>query len=372
MKQWYKIWFLLVLSSWASAQVVLREKHGDFELVVEEVTDGLGVPWGLSFVSPNQLLVTEREGRAALIDTATGSKRDVQGLPSVYASGQGGLLDVAVPPDYRQGGWIYFTYSKDIDGQGATTLARAKLQDNQLQNWTDLLITKSTTDTTRHYGSRITFDNEGFLYFGVGDRGVRPNGQNLSVHAGSILRLHVDGRVPEDNPFVGRNGALPEIWSYGHRNPQGLAFDYQLNRLWEIEHGPRGGDEINRVFSGRNYGWPIVSLGFEYWGPFRVGEATEKPGIEPPIKTYVPSIAPSSLLMYSGDAFPTWRGSLIAGALKLTHLNRVELDGEGKAVKEERLLESLGERIRALIQSPEGWIYLSTDSGKVMRVRPGN
>ena len=180
----------------------------------------------------------------------------------------------------------------------------------------------------------------------------------------------LDGSVPADNPFVKNAHALPEIWSYGHRNPQGIAYDLQRQRLWEIEHGPRGGDEINLILPGRNYGWPVISYGKEYWGPVQVGEGTEKEGMEQPVKVYIPSIAPGSLILYSGKAFPGWKGNLFSGALILTHLNRVALDESGKAVAEERLLESLNERIRALVESPEGWIYFSTDSGKIYRLRP--
>ena len=194
--------------------------------------------------------------------------------------------------------------------------------------------------------------------------------QDLSNHAGSILRLTLDGKVPPENPFVNQKDKRAEIWSYGHRNPQGLLFDTNKKLLWEIEHGPRGGDEINLIKKGHNYGWPVVSHGKEYWGPVSVGEGTEKPGMESPKKVYVPSIAPGSLLLYQGNAFPQWRGNLFAGALKLQHLNRVVVSDENQLIDEERLLENLNERIRALTESPQGWIYFSTDSGKIMRIRP--
>jgi glucose/arabinose dehydrogenase len=285
-------------------------------------------------------------------------------------TGQGGLLDVAVPPDYTSGDWIYFTYSKEQKGKGVTALARARRKGNRLVALEDLLVTRSASSTGRHFGSRIAFDGAGHLFFSVGDRGVRPNAQNLSTHAGSILRLDLNGNVPEDNPFVHQTGALPEIWSYGHRNPQGMFYDRNQQRLWSIEHGPRGGDEINLILPGLNYGWPIISYGKEYWNPLPVGEGTEKEGMEQPVKFYVPSIAPGSLIAYSGKAFPDWKGNLFAGALKLTHLNRVEIDNTGSAITEERLLVGLRERIRALTESPEGWLYLSTDSGKILRIRP--
>lgn len=362
--------FLIAVAISLMASRTWAETTAAVDYRIETLIDGLGVPWGMVFIGPDRLLVAERRGRLSLINTRSGQRQLLSGAPAVLANGQGGLLDVAVTPGLETGDWIYFTYSKPVDGEGATTLARARLQGRSLQDWQELLVTRSRTDTSRHYGSRIAFDNDGHLFFGVGDRGKRPNGQDLSNHAGTVLRLRLDGSVPKDNPFVGRSDALPEIWSYGHRNPQGLVFDRQHNRLWEIEHGPRGGDELNRIEPGRNYGWPVISYGKEYWGPVSVGEGTHKAGMEQPVKVYIPSIAPGSLLVYSGAAFSAWQGNLFAGALKLQHLNRLVLDGEGRVVKESRLLESLNERIRALAQSPEGWIYLSTDSGKILRLRP--
>lgn len=358
------------LSAPLAAAPLLTGTSAGMAYQLDEVVSGLGVPWGMAFLSAGQLLITERNGQLKRLNTATGQLSDIAGLPQVAASGQGGLLDIAVPDSYQPGQWIYFTYSKNRPGGPTTVLARAKLQEDSLQNWQDLLISKASTRTGRHFGSRIAFDRQGRLFFSIGDRGERSNGQNLATHAGSILRLKLDGRVPADNPFIGQQNTLPEIWSYGHRNPQGLAYDHQRKRLWSIEHGPRGGDEINLIKPGLNYGWPVVSHGKEYWGPLAVGEATEKPGMENPVKVYVPSIAPGSLLLYSGQAFPHWSGNLFSGALKLQHLNRVELDQEGNAIAEERLLAELNERIRALAQSPEGWLYLSTDSGRILRLRP--
>jgi glucose/arabinose dehydrogenase len=359
---------LLPLPGYAASPRVIQSEKVTFSL--EEVADGLGVTWGLAFISDTQLLMTEREGNIRLLDTKRKTLTPVQGAPAVLAEGQGGLLDVAVPPDFRAGDWIYFTFVRDKDGEGVTVLARAKLASNRLEQWQDLLETQSATDTDRHFGSRITFDEKGYVYFGVGDRGERPTSQDLANHAGSVMRLFRDGRVPPDNPFVQPSDGLPEIWSYGHRNPQGIAYDTSHKRLWLIEHGPRGGDEINRVLPGRNYGWPVVSYGKEYWGPIAVGEGTHRQGMEQPVKQYTPSIAPGSLLLYSGDSFPAWRGNLFAGALKLRHLNRVTLNEDGQAIGEERLLTELNERIRALAQSPQGWLYFSTDSGSIYVIKP--
>lgn len=365
----FVIFPLHAASQQAKPQIIQSEKAG---FTLEQVADGLGTPWGMTFVSETQILVTEREGSIKLLDLNTGTVTPIQGAPAVLAEGQGGLLDVAVPPGFMSGDWIYFTFVRDNSSGGVTVLARAKLKANRMEQWQDLLETNSATDTGYHFGSRIAFDETGHVYFGVGDRGLRPNSQDLSNHAGSVMRLHRDGKVPEDNPFRQQKDIPPEIWSYGHRNPQGMAYDYENKRLWLIEHGPRGGDEINLVLPGRNYGWPIISYGKEYWGPVDVGEGTHREGMEQPVKQYTPSIAPGSLLHYTGDAFPGWRGNLFAGALKLQHLNRVTLSEDGKTIGEERLLEDLGERIRSLAQGPDGWLYLATDSGKVFVLKPAN
>ncbi len=337
---------------------------------VEQLLSGLGVPWGMTFISAQQLLVTERAGQIRLLDISNISSTTLSGVPEVVAEGQGGMLDVALGPNYSSEGWIYFTYSKPSKSEAATTLARARLDRDRLFDWQDLLVTDSATDTRRHFGSRIAFDSDGHVYFGIGDRGERGQAQNLSNHIGSIIRLNLDGSIPSDNPFVDNPQAKAEIWSYGHRNPQGLLFDQSSDRLWSIEHGPRGGDEINLIEKGRNYGWPTISHGKEYWGPVAVGEGTSKPGMEQPRKVYVPSIAPGSLMLYRGNAFPKWQGNLFAGALKLRHLNRIMLSQSGQASGEERMLEELNERIRALTEGPEGWIYFSTDSGRILRIRP--
>lgn len=337
---------------------------------LEQVVNGMGVAWGLSFLSENQLLVTERNGAIRLVDINKGRVLLLNNVPDVLANGQGGMLDVARSPNYKKDGWIYFTYVKSVNDQGVTVLARAKLDADTFSNWQELLVTNSATAESYHFGSRITFDKQGHVFFSIGDRGIRKNAQDLSNHAGSIIRLNLDGSVPIDNPYSNNKQLLPEVWSYGHRNPQGLAYDVKNRRLWSIEHGPRGGDEINLIHPGANYGWPIISYGKEYWGPFDVGEGTHRKGMEQPVKVYTPSIAPGSLLFYSGDAFPDWKGDLFSGALKLRHINRIVLSMQGEAIKEERMLERLDERIRALAQSPQGWLYFSTDSGKIFRLQP--
>lgn len=360
---------LCFISSTLQAESSTVDSEG-MKLRLEQVAADLGIPWGMTFISTNQLLVTDRNGPVRRVDIATGQITALKNVPEVLAEGQGGMLDVAISPRFDTDGWIYFTYVKSIDGLGATVLARAKLTADTFTDWQELLVTDSVTTTTYHFGSRIAFDDNDHVYFSVGDRGDRDSAQDLTNHAGSIMRLNLDGSVPGDNPYKQDKKLLPEVWSYGHRNPQGLAYDGISDRLWSIEHGPRGGDEINLIHPGANYGWPKISYGKEYWGPMAVGEGTHAPGMEQPVKVYTPSIAPGSLLIYEGKALPGWRGNLLSGALKLQHINRIVLSDEGEVIKEERLLESLGERIRALSQSSQGWLYFTTDSGKLYRLRP--
>ncbi|MCG6228331.1 PQQ-dependent sugar dehydrogenase [Vibrio furnissii] len=333
----------------------------------EKVMSGLLVPWGMSFVSNDQLLVTERNGDIVLVDLKTQTKTSLLQVASVAASGQGGLLDVALSP--HDPTVFYFTYSKQHDSGVDTTLAMASWDGKTVTAWRDVLITVSNSTTTRHFGSRIAFDAT-HLYFTIGDRGMRPNGQDRRTHAGSVLRLNLDGTTPDDNPFAGNPNAQAQIWSYGHRNPQGLYYDAPSQTLWEIEHGPRGGDEINLIRKGANYGWATTSYGKEYWGPVSVGDSEEADGIDSPRKVYIPSIAPSGLLLYRGQRYPQLNGKLLTGALKLTHINVITLDDNQSAIEETRLLESLNERIRDIRRSPDDWIYFSTDSGNIYRLKP--
>ncbi len=338
------------------------------------MAEGLSQPWGMAQVSDTHLLITQKGGSLVLFDMDSGTQTPVSGVPKVMMMGQGGLLDVAVPPDYKHGdteaGWIYFTYVAPVQrgkesGLGATALGRAKLNESlsALQNWQTLLVTKSASDGGRHFGSRIAFIGD-YVFFGVGDRGNRSNGQDLTTHAGTIMRLHRDGRVPQDNPFVGRNNVLPEIWSYGHRNPQGLAVRKGL--LWESEHGPRGGDELNLIEKGGNYGWAEVSLGKEYWGPVSVGEES-RPGMIDPKKVYIPSIAPGSLIAVKQDRYG-WQGDFLLGALKLQHLNRLVMSGQ-QVTQEKRYLENEKERLRALLEDSKGRIWIATDTGKLWQLQ---
>lgn len=338
-------------------------------LSVETIATDLGVPWGMAISPDNTMLISQREGVLSLLDLGSNKLTNISGLPAIAVRGQGGLFDVALSPHYDNDHWIYFSYSKMVDSQAATTLARAKLVGTSLQEWQDLLITQSRSATFYHFGGRISFDNDDHIFLTVGERGVRPNAQNLNNHAGSILRLNLDGSIPIDNPFISDINALDEIWSYGHRNPQGLFFNKTTNKLWEIEHGPRGGDEINLIEAGKNYGWPIISYGKEYYQNKPVGQGTERAGMEQPIKKYVPSIAPSGLIQYSGKDIQEWAGNLLTGSLKSRHLNRVVLDNDNVAIDEQRVLRDVKGRIRNIIEADEGKLYLSTDDGRIIKVQ---
>ena len=336
---------------------------------IEKIVSNIGIPWGMTFLDENRLLITLKNSQIIILNTDTKKIKTLTNPFKVFVYGQGGLLDVKVSPNYKQDSWIYFTYVKKVNGLGVTTLARAKLKNDMFYSSEDLLITKSGTKSSVHFGSRITFDELGFVYFGVGDRGYRPNAQDLNTHAGSILRLHLDGSIPNDNPFVNKKG-LDEIYSYGHRNPQGLFYDKQSKKLFANEHGPRGGDEINIIEKGKNYGWPTISYGKEYFSYKSVGKGTKKAGMEQPLKVFIPSIAPSSLLVYSGKIFKNYKGDLLSSALVLRHLNRIVLDKNLNVIEEERLLLDLGERIRNVVESPNGLLYISTDSGKILKIKP--
>ncbi|MDN3609752.1 PQQ-dependent sugar dehydrogenase [Vibrio ostreicida] len=334
----------------------------------ETIATDLRVPWGMTFVDADTLLITERNGGILSINILTGKRSTMLSIPSdLVAQGQGGLLDIAVSP--FETGVVYLTYSKRIGHVTETALASANFLDGQLSEWRDLLVTRSASATHRHFGSRLTFDNQ-YIFMSVGDRGERNNAQDLATHAGTILRLMPDGSAVQSNPFYDHHNTQAEIWSFGHRNPQGLYFDTHTKRLWAIEHGPRGGDEINLIKKGANYGWPKTSHGQEYWGPIAVGESREKQGIESPVKVYVPSIAPSSLLLYRGGNYPELNGKLLAPALKLTHINVITLDKNNQAVDERRILDGLGERIRHIIVSPNDKLIFSTDRGNIYRLTP--
>ncbi len=337
---------------------------------VTTVTRGLEYPWSLAFLPDGSMLVTERPGRLRVIRDGRLEPKPVQGLPAIAEVGQGGLLDIALDPDFARNRLIYLSYAGAGPGGHGTEVARARLTEAGLSGWQTLLVVEPKSSGGRHFGSRLGFGPDGQLYVTSGERGEPERAQDLGDLVGTVIRLTADGAVPPDNPFIGRPGARPEIFSYGHRNPQGLAIDRATGRIWAVEHGPRGGDELNLIRPGANYGWPVITYGMSYAG-FKIGEGSAKPGMAQPATHWVPSISPSGLTYYDGDAFPKWRGNLFAGALSGQLLVRLELDGE-RVVGEERLLEELGERIRDVRQGPDGRLYLLTDDddGALLRLDP--
>jgi glucose/arabinose dehydrogenase len=337
---------------------------------VVTVAEGLEHPWGLAFLPGGDLLVTERPGRLRVIRGGVLDPAPVAGVPEVWANGQGGLLDVALHPGFAKNRLVYLSYSKPGPKGATTAVIRGTFDGKRLTGVEEILEADAWTGNRVHFGSRLLFDGAGYLYISIGDRGVMQEAQNLANHQGTILRLHDDGRVPADNPFVGRQGARPEIWAYGIRSPQGIAFHPATGALWEVEHGPRGGDEINLILPGRNYGWPVITYGINYNGT-PITEITEKEGLEQPLHYWVPSIATSGLAIYDGDAFPGWRGDVFVGGLVGVQLARVSFEGT-RSVSEETLLTELKARIRDVRSGPDGYLYLLVDarSAPVLRLEP--
>ena len=343
-----------------------------YKVRIITLADGLEYPWGLAFLPDGRMLVTERPGRLRLVGRNGKTSKPVAGVPEVIARGQGGLLDVALDPDFNNNRLIYLSYAEPGKGGGGTAVGRGRLEGEQLTHFSVIFRQVPKTDTRVHFGSRLVFTRDSELFVTLGERGEAERAQDLTVHRGQVIRILPDGSIPRDNPFVKLSDYRPEIWSHGHRNPQGAALHPETGRLWTVEHGARGGDEINIPMKGRNYGWPVISYGRHYSG-LKIGEGTQKAGMEQPVYYWDPSIAPSGLTFYTGDRFPAWKGDLLVGALKGQMLVRLELGGE-KIVNEERMLKDLKERIRDVRQGPDGFIYLLTDSsnGSILRLEPGN
>ena len=340
---------------------------------VVTVTTGLDHPWGLAFLPDGRLLVTERSGRLRTVTAGRLDPEPITGVPRVHASGQGGLLDVALHPEFRENGLVYLSYAAGNWARAGTEVARGRLHGSRLEDVEVLFRALPKSGGGRHFGSRLRFAPDGHLFISLGDRGDRHRAQDPGDHAGSIVRIRDDGGIPPDNPFVGVDGALPEIWTLGNRNVQGLAFHPQTGVLFAHEHGPRGGDEVNVVRPGVNYGWPVISYGREYGSGVPVGEGTHRDGMAQPIVQWTPSIAPSGLTVYDGDRFPRWRGNLFVGALRFRLIARLVLDGD-RVVHEERLLEGRHGRIRDVRTGPDGLLYLLTDApaplGAILRLEP--
>jgi glucose/arabinose dehydrogenase len=359
---------------------VWRSAYHDYRVVT--VADGLVIPWAMALLPNGDMLITERPGRLRMVRGGELLASPIAGTPEVLAQGQGGLLDVVAHPDFASNGLIYLSYSKPYTGEkGATTaIGRGRLENDRLMDFEDIFVANSRGGG--HYGSRIVFDGEGHIFFGVGDRQVPSTGdleahpsQDRSNHHGTINRINEDGSIPDDNPFVGQEGIEPSIWSYGHRNPQGLTRHPVTGELWETEHGPQGGDELNLIQPGNNYGWPVVGFGANYGTGTQIHEGTLREGMENPLHIWVPSIGLSGLMVYTGDQFPEWKGNIFAGGLVGQQIARLTLEGN-TILNEETLFQREG-RIRDIRQGPDGFIYVAIEDGRggetaVVRLEPAN
>lgn len=341
----------------------------DLDFVVQEVVVGLGVPWGMAFLPDGSMLITERAGTLRRVVNGQLLAEPVSNVPEVFARGQGGLLDVVIHPNYTENGWVYISYSEP-QGDGAhTAIMRARLDGNALVDNEVIFRGSPYTNRGHHFGSRIAFDRDGYLFFTIGDRGQREDAQLLDTYAGKTFRIYDDGRIPADNPFIGREGANPEIFTYGNRNQQGLVMHPVTGEMWAHEHGPRGGDEINVLRAGKNYGWPAITFGINYDGTI-ITTDTARAGMEQPLHYWTPSLGASGMTFVTSDKYPSWNGDLLSGALALRFIQRTVLDGE-TVVKEEVLLEGIG-RVRDVRQAPDGYIYFATEDGKIQRILPVN
>ena len=362
MRDWLAVMFALLF---APAVAAFDSSVGT--LKVEQMASGLDTPWAFGFLPDGSVLITERDGR--LLRLIEGRIHPVNGVPKVFAKGQGGLLDVMIPRDYAQSRELYFSYAKRQKREAGTAVARARLSRDaqRLSNWQVIFEMVPGSKGGRHFGSRIVEGRDGYLYVTIGERGDRPSAQDLSRENGSVIRIARDGAVPADNPFLGQSGAQPEIWSYGHRNPQGAALD-RRGRLWVVEHGARGGDEVNLIRKGANYGWPVISYGRHYSGQ-KIGEGTTKAGMEQPEYYWDPSIAPSGMMIYSGKLWPGWAGHIFVGSLKFDYISR--LAGSPMAEREQ-LKGRETARVRDIREAPDGSIwFLSVGRGALYRVTPG-
>ena len=364
---------LLAVAGTASCQDAPQvPPSGETKVDVTSVAKGLEHPWSLAFLPDGRMLVTERPGRLRYVSQGGALSEPIAGVPRVYAEGQGGLLDVVLDPAFGQNSTIYLSYAEPgVDGTNGTAVARARLEGQALRDVKVIFRQQPKVASKHHFGSRLVFARDGNLFVTTGERNSeRAKAQDLGTHLGKIIRITPDGGVPKDNPFVGREGARPEIWSYGHRNAQGAALNPDTGQLWEIEHGPRGGDEINLPQAGKNYGWPVITYGREYSGE-KVGEGiTAKEGMEQPVHYWVPSIAPSGMVFHDGRNYAAWKGQLFVGALAAAQLVRLEVEPTGKILHEERY--AIGKRVRDVREGPDGALYLVTDedAGEVLRVVP--
>jgi aldose sugar dehydrogenase len=346
----------------------VQEVADSSSYTVDKLYEGFKNPWGMAWLPDGRMLVTEKAGEILVFKNNKFTGVKLEGVPKVFAQGQGGLLDIKLHPNYNQNKWIYISYSKPVEGGATTAIMRFKLNGNQLVEKKDIFLAKPFLKADFHFGSRIVFDKDNIMYFSVGERGTQPKVQELDNDHGKIHRIYDDGRIPQDNPFVGQKGASPSIWTYGHRNPQGMVYDAATNRIWAVEHGPKGGDELNLIEKGKNYGWPKTSHGINYNGTI-LTEHKELPGIEKSVRIWVPSIAPCGMTQVTSNKYPDWKGNLLVGALAHRHIARVQLDGT-KYKTEEKLVQDIG-RVRCVAQGPDGYIYAVTEGpGLLIRLMP--
>jgi aldose sugar dehydrogenase len=364
-------WTVLAAQPLQAAELVAERIGTQYEAIrVVRVAGGLEHPWAVAFLPDGRYLVTERPGRLSIIDE-DGATR-VTGLPDLVAIRQGGLLDVSLHPDFESNRWVYLTYSKGDEEETTTALGRGRLDGERLTDFEELFVQDRRSEPGRHYGSRIAWLSDGTLLMSIGDRGAEPpRAQDPADHAGKLLRLNADGSVPADNPFVGREGVLPEVYSLGHRNIQGLVVAPGTDAIWATEHGARGGDELNLIEPGENYGWPVITLSRDYGTEAQFGEARSREGFVDPVYEFLPTHAPSGLAMVTADRFPRWQGNLLAGGLRAERIRRVVLE-DGAVVHEEELLLGLVGRIRDVREGPDGNIYVLSDDadGALYRVEP--
>jgi glucose/arabinose dehydrogenase len=339
---------------------------------VVTVAEGLEQPWGLTFLPDGRMLVTEKEGRLRLVAPDGTLSEPLAGVPEVYDNGQGGLLDVALDPDFAANQLVYLSFAEPGGEGGGTAVARGKLGAGRLDHVEVIWRQQPKLDSGQHFGSRLVFLKDGTLIVTLGDRNQRQYIPDMKAQIGKLVRINRDGSIPKDNPFVGNADYSPDIYSLGHRNVQGATLHPDTGELWTVEHGARGGDEINTPKPGKNYGWPVIAYGREYSGE-KIGEGTAKPGLEQPVYYWDPSIAPSGMTFYTGDKFPAWKGNLFVAALKFQLLARLEIEGN-RVVREERLLEGMGDRIRDVVQGPDSYLYLLTDEddGRILRLEPAS
>ncbi len=338
------------------------------------VVSDLDQPWGFAFLPDGDLLITEKAGDLRRVRDGELLPEPISGLPdNIAAVGQGGLLDVALDPDFADNRRIYISYAGEGEGGYGTEVARGRLVDNALEDVEVIFRALPKSDGGQHFGSRLQFSPDGLLYISLGERGIKDQAQDRSTHPGSLIRIHPDGRVPDDNPFVDKDGAQPEIYTYGNRNMQGMTLHPETGQLWTNEHGPQGGDELNLMQAGNNYGWPVITYGVNYGTGTQIGEGTHKEGMEQPVHYWDPSIATSGLAFYDGDAFPEWQGDAFVGSLKFGFIARLELNEDYEVTGEERLLEGTLERVRAIRQGPDGLLYVLDEAkGELLRLEPAS